>query len=94
MELDGIVNFVTFHQAVVDYSRIRGKGKPILALVNFLKPSTGGCLFVFDMEKRQLLPPSVVSYGRDSGESHIIPFSSQNDSCKNLLGFYLTKNTY
>lgn len=94
MELGGIVNFIAFRQAVAGYNRIKEKGKPILTLIDFSKPSTEKRLFVFDMEKKKLLYSSVVSHGRNSGENYATSFSNQNGSYKSSLGFYLTENTY
>ncbi len=93
MELGGIVNFIAFRQAVAGYNRIKEKSKPILTLIDFSKPSTEN-VFVFDMEKKQLLFSSVVSHGRNSGGNYATSFSNQNGSYKSSLGFYLTENTY
>ena len=40
MELDGVVNYAAFEQAVAGYNKITQKDKEILTLVDFSKPST------------------------------------------------------
>ena len=94
MHLDGVVSFLAFRQAVDGYNKIEQKNKPVLTLIDFTKPSTEKRLFVFDMEKHQLLYSSLVSHGRNSGENYAISFSNKQGSYKSSLGFYLTGNTY
>lgn len=94
MQLDGVVGFLAFRQAVEGYNKIEQKSKPILTLIDYTKPSTEKRLFVFDMEKRKLLYSSYVSHGRNSGENYATSFSNQEGSYKSSLGFYLTGGTY
>ncbi len=94
MGLAGTVNFIAFRQAVAGYNRIQGKKKPILTLIDFSKPSTEKRLYVFDIDKKELLYSSVVSHGKNSGENYATSFSNQTGSYKSSLGFYLTENTY
>lgn len=94
MQLEGIVNFRAFRQAVAGYIRIREKKKQILTLIDFSKPSTAERLYVFDMDKKQLLHSSVVAHGRNSGEQYATSFSNISGTNKSSLGFYLTENTY
>ncbi len=94
MQLDGVVSFLAFRQAVEGYNQIENKRKPILTLIDFTKPSTEKRLFVFDMEKKKLLYSSFVSHGRNSGENYATSFSNKQGSYKSSLGFYLTGGTY
>lgn len=94
MGLAGTVNFIAFRQAVAGYNRIQGRKKPILTLIDFSKPSTEKRLYVFDIDKKELLYSSVVSHGKNSGENYATSFSNQTGSYKSSLGFYLTENTY
>lgn len=94
MGLAGTVNFIAFRQAVAGYNRIQGKKKPILTLIDFSKPSTEKRLYVFDIDKKELLYSSVVSHGKNSGDNYATSFSNQTGSYKSSLGFYLTENTY
>lgn len=94
MQLGGIVNFIAFREAVAGYHRIKEKTKPIMALIDFTKPSTEERLFVFDMEKKKIIYSSVVAHGRNSGANYATSFSNEYGSYKSSLGFYLTENTY
>ena len=94
MKLKDIVNFTAFYQAITGYNNIQKKNKPIITLIDFSKPSTEKRLFVFDMEKKELLYSSVVSHGKNSGSNFATSFSNECGSCKSSLGFYLTGSTY
>lgn len=94
MELDGVVNYAAFEQAVAGYNKITQKDKEILTLVDFSKPSTEERFYVFDMRHKKLLFSSLVSHGKNSGENYATSFSNENGSLKSSLGFYLTENTY
>lgn len=94
MQLGSIVNFIAFREAVAGYHRIKQKTKPIMTLIDFSKPSTEKRLFVFDMEKKEIVYSSVVAHGRNSGANYATSFSNKNESYQSSLGFYLTENTY
>lgn len=94
MHLEGKVNDKAFELAVAGYEKITGRKRDVLTLIDFSKPSTEERLFVFDMEKKQLLYSSVVSHGRNSGNNYATAFSNKNGSYKSSLGFYRTENTY
>ena len=94
MGLAGKVNFIAFRQAVAGYNKIKEKSKPVLTLIDFSKPSTEERLYVFDIEKKELLYTSVVSHGKNSGGNYATSFSNQYGSYKSSLGFYLTEHTY
>lgn len=94
MGLAGKVNFIAFRQAVAGYNKIKEKSKPVLTLIDFSKPSTEERLYVFDIEKKELLYTSVVSHGKNSGANYATSFSNQYGSYKSSLGFYLTEHTY
>mgnify|MGYP002904727173 CR=1 FL=1 len=94
MQLDGVVNFEAFEQAITGYHKIEDKTKEILTLVDFSKPSTEERFYVFDMRHKKLLFSSLVSHGKNSGGNYATSFSNENGSHKSSLGFYLTENTY
>ena len=94
MELDGVVNYAAFEQAVAGYNKITQKDKEILTLVDFSKPSTEERFYVFDMRHKKLLFSSLVSHGKNSGGNYATSFSNENGSLKSSLGFFLTENTY
>jgi hypothetical protein len=94
MQLEGIVGWDAFRQAVTGYHKIAGRKRDVLTLIDFSRPSTEKRLFVFDMKQHRLLFSSVVSHGKNSGGVYATSFSNQNGSYKSSLGFYLTENTY
>ena len=94
MQLDGIVSYTAFRQAVTGYRKIEQKSKSIMTLIDFSKPSTEKRLYVLDMKNKKLLYTSVVSHGKNSGGNYATSFSNKNGSYKSSLGFYLTENTY
>ena len=94
MQLEGVVNWKAFRQAVAGYYKIDNRKREVLTLIDFSRPSTAKRLFVFDMRERKVLFSSVVSHGKNSGDNYATSFSNQNGSYKSSLGFYLTENTY
>ena len=78
MQLEGIVNYKAFRQAVEGYNKIGNRRRDILTLIDFSKPSTEKRLYVF----------------RNSGENYATSFSNEYGSYKSSLGFYLTESTY
>ena len=94
MQLEGVVNWKAFRQAVAGYDKIENRKRNILTLIDFSRPSTAKRLFVFDMKQRKLLFSSVVSHGKNSGENYATSFSNEYGSYKSSLGFYLTESTY
>ncbi len=94
MQLDNIISFNAFEQAMKGYNQIKNKNREILTLIDFTKPSTDQRLYVIDMQKKKLLFTSHVSHGRNSGENYATSFSNKNGSYQSSLGFYLTENTY
>lgn len=94
MDLDSVVNFQAFEQALAGYNKIEDKKKEILTLIDFSKPLNEERLYVMDMANKELLFTSVVSHGRNSGDLYATSFSNKNGSNKSSLGFYLTEGTY
>lgn len=94
MNLQRIISYSAFEQALSGYNRIDAPNKDILTLIDFSKPSTQERLFILDMKHKKLVLSSVVSHGRNSGENYATSFSNVSGSYKSSLGFYLTDNTY
>lgn len=94
MQLEGVVNWKAFRQAVTGYYKIDNRKRKILTLIDFSRPSTEKRLFVFDMRQQKLLFSSVVAHGKNSGGNYATSFSNEYGSCKSSLGFYLTESTY
>lgn len=87
MQLDGIVSYTAFRQAVTGYRKIEQKSKSIMTLIDFSKPSTEKRLYVLDMKNKKLLYTSVVSHGKNSGGNYATSFSNKNGSYKVRLAF-------
>ena len=85
MQLDGIVSYTAFRQAVTGYQKIEQKSKSIMTLIDFSKPSTEKRLYVLDMKNKKLLYTSVVSHGKNSGGNYATSFSNKNGSYKTLI---------
>lgn len=94
MQLEGVVNWRAFKQAVTGYNRIKKRKRDVLTLIDFSKPSTDKRLYVFDMKHCRMLYSSVVSHGKNSGGNYATSFSNEYGSYKSSLGFYLTASTY
>lgn len=96
MQLDGLVNYAVFEQAVNGFLKIKNThhAKDVLTIVDFSKPSTEKRMYVVDLNNRKLLYHSHVSHGKNSGENYATSFSNISGSHKSSLGFYLTGNTY
>lgn len=94
MQLEGVVNWKAFQQAVTGYLKITERKKDVLTLIDFSKPSTEKRLYVFDIKKKTLLFQSVVSHGKNSGGNYATSFSNEYGSYKSSLGFYLTDTPY
>lgn len=94
LQLEGMVGWKAFRQAVTGYYKIENRRKDILTLIDFSRPSTEERLFVIDMKRRELLFSSVVSHGKNSGGNYATSFSNEYGSYKSSLGFYLTESTY
>lgn len=93
MELEEMVNYTAFEQALAGYNQIEHR-KGVMTLIDFSKPSTEKRLYVFDMKARKLLFVSYVSHGKNSGGTFARYFSNKRGSHKSSLGFYVTRNTY
>ena len=70
MQLEGVVSWKAFRQAVTGYHKIADRKRDVLTLIDFSRPSTEKRLFVFDMKQRRLLFSSVVSHGKNSGDKY------------------------
>lgn len=82
MQLEGVVNWKAFRQAVAGYYKIDNRKREVLTLIDFSRPSTAKRLFVFDMRERKVLFSSVVSHGKNSGDNYATSFSNEYGSYK------------
>ena len=94
MELDGLISFTAFDQAMVGYAKIEAAKKGIITVIDFSKPSCDKRMAVIDLKQKRLLYASYVSHGRNSGENYATSFSNKSGSHQSSLGFYVTETTY
>ena len=94
MELENVINYDAFEQAITGYNKLDVKNKDIITLIDFSKPSTEERFYILDIKNRKLLMSSVVSHGRNSGDNYATSFSNKKGSNKSSLGFYITEDTY
>lgn len=65
-----------------------------LAVIDYSRPSTERRLWVFDLDRAQLLHHEFVAHGRGSGENHASAFSNREGSYQSSLGLFRTADTY
>lgn len=68
--------------------------REILSVIDYSLPSTEPRLWVFDLEKRQLLFHELVAHGVNTGENMATRFSNIEGSRQSSLGLFLTDQTY
>lgn len=68
--------------------------KHILSIIDFSRPSNEKRLWVFDMDKLQLLYHTTVAHGKGSGFKYSTHFSNKKGSKASSLGTMLTGRTY
>jgi len=94
LELDSIVNYKMFEEAMIGYNKLDIPNKDIITLIDFSKPSTEKRLYVIDLKEKKVLYTSHVSHGKRSGWKYATSFSNKMRSNRSSLGFYITGNTY
>ncbi|MCL2329379.1 MAG: murein L,D-transpeptidase catalytic domain family protein [Bacteroidetes bacterium] len=94
MQLNDVVNYKAFAQAIAGYNKMGKRNNHIVTLIDFTKPSTDERLYVFDIKRKKMLYSSHVAHGRNSGENYATSFSNKMGSYQSSLGFFLTENTY
>lgn len=73
------------------------QGMPVsarLAVIDYSRPSVEPRLWVFDLERRQLLFHELVAHGRNSGDNLTRYFSNENGSLASSLGLFRTQESY
>lgn len=65
-----------------------------LAVIDYSRPSTQRRLWVFDLDRAQLLFDEYVAHGKGSGENMATAFSNQDSSHQSSLGLFMTGETY
>lgn len=94
MQLDRVVNYTSFEQALIGAQTVERRNQDIITLIDFTKPSTEERLYVLDVRHKKLLFSSLVSHGKNSGGNYATSFSNEVNSYKSSLGFFVTEHTY
>ena len=68
--------------------------RKILSVIDYSLPSTEPRLWVFDLEKGELLFHELVAHGVNTGENMATRFSNVEGSRQSSLGLFLTDQTY
>ena len=77
MQLEGVVNYKAFRQAVEGYRKIENRHRDILTLIDFSKPSTEKRLYVFDMKTAKCF--SILLYRMAETAVRTMPHHSQTN---------------
>lgn len=68
--------------------------RKILSVIDYSLPSTEPRLWVFDLERRELIFHELVAHGVNTGENLATRFSNIEGSRQSSLGLFLTDETY
>lgn len=81
--------------AAVDCAVASGMSRSTrLAVIDYSRPSIEPRLWVFDLERRELLHRELVAHGRNTGENLAQSFSNIPGSLQTSLGLFRTAETY
>ena len=94
MELEGIIKWNAFQEALQGYGKLKPKKRDIITIIDFTLPSTEKRMYVLDLKAKKLLFHTIVSHGRNSGEKYATSFSNTHGSFQSSLGFYFAQETY
>ena len=81
MQLDSMVDYTAFEQAITGAQAIERRNKDIITLIDFTKPSTEERLYVLDIRHKRLLFSSLVSHGKNSGGNYKYSIGIQSCNC-------------
>lgn len=70
------------------------EASPRLAVIDYSLPSSEPRLWIFDLQRQQLLHRERVAHGRNSGENLARFFSNEPNSLASSLGLFRTQETY
>ncbi len=86
-----------YRMALTGYLNLKAAGKtasPMLAIVDFNKPSIENRLWIIDTARDSLLLNTWSAHGKGSGKAMAAVFSNTPGSLQTSLGFYLTAEEY
>ena len=87
MRLDGVLDEAVFAAA---YGSVQGRGLAarVVAIADMSQPSTSKRLYVFDLDKKELVLRTWVAHGSGSGDLMAERFSNRDGSHATSLGLY------
>ncbi len=93
------ISYEAFDKAMHGYLNLRAAGKlntdkQILTICDFSKSANKYRLWIFDLDKGEVLFHTYVAHGQGSGEEFACKFSNKNNSHQTSLGFYVTGEIY
>lgn len=65
-----------------------------LTVIDYSRPSSEERLWVFDLDRRELLYRELVAHGQGSGDNLAVAFSNQPDTHASSIGLFATEDTY
>jgi L,D-transpeptidase catalytic domain len=83
--------------ALTAYQKVQAKGvvkNPVLTVIDYSLPSNKQRLWIFNLDKGQLLYHTYVAHGKNSGLEVPNHFSNKMSSKETSLGTFITKGTY
>lgn len=94
MQLQNLISYELFEQAVKGMNHIKRRKKNLLTIVDFSRSANEERLFILDLDAKKILLKSLVSHGKGSGEVFATSFSNKSGSNKSSHGFFLTGSSY
>ena len=87
MQLDSMVDYTAFEQAITGAQAIERRNKDIITLIDFTKPSTEERLYVLDIRHKRLLFSSLVSHGKQRRKLRHF-FLQQSQFLQKFIGIF------
>lgn len=90
-------SFDCFSIALKGFYKFKERGffqKNILTLIDFSKSSNSKRLWIFDLDKKEVIVNTYVAHGKNTGDEYANYFSNKAESYQSSLGFYVTAEIY
>lgn len=88
MQLDSMVDYTAFEQAITGAQAIERRNKDIITLIDFTKPSTEERLYVLDIRHKRLLFSSLVSTRKKQRRKLRHFFLQQSQFLQKFIGIF------
>lgn len=90
-------SFDCFSIALEGFNKFKEKGifqKNLLTIIDFSQSSNSKRLWIFDLDKNEVVMNTYVAHGRNTGDEFARQFSNKPESFQSSLGFYATAEIY